>query len=250
MTSRGPLLWTQAELVELVHETPRVASLLFNVPDWPGHLPGQHVDIRLTAEDGYQAERSYSIASPPEERWVALTVERLDDGEVSPYLVGELRVGDKLELRGPIGGHFVWRAGDDRPLLLVAGGSGVVPLMAMLRHRAAASHKTSARLLFSSRAFADIIYREELDRLAAARDGLTIFHTLTRDTPQGWTGFTRRIDAAMIQQVAWPKEQTPAVFVCGPTPFVEAAADLLVGVGYDPLWVKTERFGATGASGG
>jgi ferredoxin-NADP reductase len=250
VTSRGPLLWTQAELVGLVRETPRVASLVFDVPDWPGHVAGQHVDVRLTAEDGYQAERSYSIASPPEERRVALTVERLDDGEVSPYLVGELRVGDKVELRGPIGGHFVWRGGDDRPLLLVAGGSGVVPLMAMLRHRAAASRKTSARLLFSSRTVADIIYREELDRLGAANDGLEVFHTLTRDRPQGWTGFTRRIDDAMIKEVAWPKAPPPAVFVCGPTPFVEAAADLLVGVGYDPLWVKTERFGATGTPGG
>jgi ferredoxin-NADP reductase len=248
----GPYLirWQQAELVELVPETPRVSSLFFNVPDWPGHLAGQHVDIRLTAEDGYEAERSYSIASPPEDRRVALTVERLDDGEVSPYLVGELRVGDRIELRGPIGGHFVWRVGDSRPLLLVAGGSGVVPLMAMLRHRAAADHRTPARLLFSSRTFADIIYREELDRLVAADDGLSVFHTLTRDKPEGWKGYNRRIDAVMVKEVAWPKEQTPAAFVCGPTPFVETAADLLVAAGFDPLWVKTERFGATGTPGG
>lgn len=246
MISRGPLKWEQAELVELVHETPRVASLYFNVPMWPGHLAGQHVDIRLTAEDGYQAERSYSIASPPEDRWVALTVERLDDGEVSPYLVGELKVGDRIELRGPIGGHFVWRAGDDRPLLLVAGGSGMVPLMAMLRHRSLSRHKTPTRLLHSSRTFADIIYREELDKLVAAGDGLSVHHTLTREKPAGWTGYTRRIDSAMVKEVAWPKDQMPAVFVCGPTPFVEAAADLLVGTAYDPLWIKTERFGATG----
>ena len=246
MISRGPLKWVQAELVELVHETSRVASLYFNVPMWPGHLAGQHVDVRLTAEDGYQAERSYSIASPPEDRWIALTVERLDDGEVSPYLVGELKVGDRLELRGPIGGHFVWRAGDDRPLLLVAGGSGVVPLMAMLRHRSLAAHRAPARLLYSSRTFADVIYREELDRLAAANDGLTIHNTLTREKPAGWTGYTRRIDADMVKDVAWPKQQTPAVFVCGPTAFVEAAADLLVAGGYDPMWIKTERFGATG----
>ena len=239
-------MWIQAELVELVHETPRVASLYFNVPMWPGHLAGQHVDIRLTSEDGYQAERSYSIASPPEDRWIALTVERLEDGEVSPYLVGELMVGDRIELRGPIGGHFVWRAGDDRPLLLVAGGSGVVPLMAMLRHRSLTAHKPPARLLLSSRTFGDIIYREELDRLTAANDGLTVNHTLTREKPAGWTGSTRRIDADMVRDVAWPKQQTPAVFVCGPTAFVEAAADLLVGGGYDPIWVKTERFGATG----
>jgi ferredoxin-NADP reductase len=231
-------------------ETPRVSSLFFNVPDWPGHLAGQHVDIRLTADDGYVAERSYSIASPPEARFIELTVERLDDGEVSPYLVGELKVGDKIELRGPIGLHFVWRMGDQRPMLLIAGGSGVVPLMAMLRHRALVMHKPPARLLFSSRTYADVIYREELDKLVAANDGLEVFHTLTRDKPAGWKGFTRRVDAAMIQQVAWPKPQTPAAFVCGPTPFVEATADLLVGAGYDPLWVKTERFGATGTPGG
>ncbi len=236
------------ELVELVHETPRVASLYFNVPMWPGHLAGQHVDIRLTAEDGYQAERSYSIASPPEDRWVALTVERLDDGEVSPYLVGELKMGDKLELRGPIGGYFVWRGGDDRPLLLVAGGSGVVPLMAMLRHRSSMPHKTPTRLLLSSRSFDDIIYREELDRLVAAEDGLYVYHTLTRDQPAGWTGYRRRIDAAMVKDVAWPKDQMPAAYVCGPTPFVEAAANLLVAMDYDPSWIKTERFGATGGS--
>ena len=250
MTSRGPLKWQQAELVELARETPRVSSLFFNVPEWPGHLAGQHVDIRLTAEDGYEAERSYSIASPPEARWVELTVERLDDGEVSPYLVGELKMGDKIELRGPIGGHFVWRAGDERPLLLIGGGSGVVPLMAMLRHRALAPRKAPARLLLSSRTFTAIIYGEELNRLAAAHDGLDVLHTLTRDKPAGWKGYTRRIDADMVKDVAWPKAQTPAVFVCGPTPFVESAADLLVGFGYDPLWVKTERFGATGTPGG
>jgi ferredoxin-NADP reductase len=246
----GRLAWQQGELVELIRETPRVSTLSFNVMDWPGHLPGQHVDVRLTAEDGYEAERSYSIASPPEQRWIGLTVERLDDGEVSPYLVGELRVGDRIELRGPIGGYFVWRAGDDRPLLLVGGGSGVVPLMAMLRHRAAVPQRTPARLLLSSRTFADIIYREELDRLAAANDGLTVFHTLTRDKPAGWQGHTRRVDAEIMREVAWPKAQSPSAFVCGPTPFVESVANLLVGLGYDPTWVKTERFGATGAPGG
>jgi ferredoxin-NADP reductase len=234
------------ELVELVQETPRVASLYLNIPDWPGHLAGQHVDVRLTADDGYQTERSYSIASPPEDRWLALTVERLDDGEVSPYLVGELKVGDKLELRGPIGGYFVWHAGEDQPLLLIAGGSGVVPLMAMLRHRAKAAHKAPARLLFSSRTLADVIYRDELEKLASAGDGLTVFHTLTRDKPAGWSGYTRRIDEAMVQEVAWPKEQMPAVFICGPTSFVEAAASLLVAMGYQPASIKTERFGATG----
>ena len=242
----GRLTWQLGEVAEIARETPRVSSLYLDVPDWAGHLAGQHIDVRLTADDGYQAERSYSIASPPEDDRLEITVERLDDGEVSPYLVGELRVGDELELRGPIGGHFVWQAGEDRPLLLVAGGSGVVPLMAMLRHRARSERKAPARLLYSSRTLADVIYRAELDRLQAANDGLAVHHTLTRDKPAGWTGYTRRIDSAMVKEVAWPREQTPAVFVCGPTSFVEAAADLMVASGYDPLWIKTERFGATG----
>ncbi len=241
--------WQLGTVVELRPETPRVASLYLDVPDWPGHRAGQHVDVRLTADDGYQTERSYSIASAPEDRRLALTVERLEDGEVSPYLVGELRVGDKLELRGPIGGFFVWQATDDqaeRPLLLVAGGSGIVPLMSMLRHRAAASRKPPACLLDSSRTLEDVIYVQELARLAAAGDGLSVHHTLTREKPSGWTGYTRRIDAAMVEDVAWPKDAMPAVFVCGPTSFVEAAAQLLVAMDYDPRWIKTERFGATG----
>jgi ferredoxin-NADP reductase len=238
--------WTLGDVVELVQETPRVASLYLNVPEWPGHLAGQHVDVKLTAEDGYVAERSYSIASPPEDRWLALTVERLDDGEVSPYLVGELKVGDKLQLRGPIGGYFVWRTGQDEPLLLVGGGSGVVPLMAMLRHRAKSSRKGPARLLYSSRTRADVIYRDELERLTAEGDGLSVFHTLTREKPAGWTGYTRRVDESMMKEVAWPKEQMPAIFICGPTSFVEAAASLLVAMGHPPLSIKTERFGATG----
>ena len=204
------------------------------------------MDVRLTAEDGYVAERSYSVASPPDDARVALTVERLDDGEVSPYLVGELRVGDKLELRGPIGGFFVWQSDDRRPLFLVAGGSGVVPLMAMLRHRARARSKTPARLLYSSRTLADVIYRGELDRLADVGDGLELFHTLTREKPAGWKGYTRRVDQAMMQEVAWPQDRMPAVFICGPTTFVEATATLLVSMGYPATTIKTERFGATG----
>jgi ferredoxin-NADP reductase len=239
-------LWTLGVVAELVQETPRVASLVLDVPGWPGHLAGQHVDVRLTADDGYQAERSYSIASAPEDPRLAITVERLEDGEVSPYLVGELRVGDKLELRGPIGGYFVWHASDPRPLLLLAGGSGVVPLMAMLRHRATAMVKAPARLLYSSRTFEDIIYKDELARLAAAGGGLTLSHALTRAQPSGWKGYARRIDRDMLREVAWPKEQSPQAFVCGPTSFVESAATLLVEFGYDPQWIKTERFGATG----
>ncbi|HKC19338.1 MAG TPA: ferredoxin reductase [Candidatus Dormibacteraeota bacterium] len=242
----GRLDWRLGTLAEIVPETPRVSSLFFDVPDWPGHLAGQHVDVRLTADDGYQAERSYSIASPPEDSRLALTVERLDDGEVSPYLVGELRVGDKLELRGPIGGFFVWRGEQPPPLFLVAGGSGVVPLMAMLRHRARAKNKTPARLLFSSRTLADVIYREELDGLVTAGDGLEVFHTLTREKPAGWKGYTRRVDEAMMHEVAWPTVRMPAVFICGPTAFVEASASLLVSMGYPAATIKTERFGATG----
>ena len=240
------MVWQFGTVAELVQETPRVASLLLDVPDWQGHLAGQHVDVRLTADDGYQAERSYSIASAPEEPRLAITVERLDDGEVSPYLVGEVRVGDKIELRGPIGGYFVWRAGDERPLLLVAGGSGIVPLMAMIRHRMANSSKTPTRLLYSSRTQDDVIYKAELDRLASAGDGLAVAHTLTRAQPPGWKGYARRIDRAMLSEVAWPKEQMPSFFICGPTPMVEGVAGLLVDMGYDPVTVKTERFGATG----
>jgi len=223
-----------------------VASLVLEVPEWPGHLAGQHVDVRLTADDGYQTERSYSIASAPEDPRLVITVERLDDGEVSPYLVGEVRTGDKVELRGPIGGYFVWKGGDERPVLLVAGGSGIVPLMAMIRHRAADHLQTPTRLLYSSRSQDDVIYREELDRLASAGDGLTVAHTLTRMQPPGWQGYARRIDRAMIAEVAWPKEQMPIVYVCGPTPMVESVATLLVDMGYDPASVKTERFGPTG----
>jgi len=239
-------LWQLGVVAELIQETPRVASLVLQVPEWTGHLAGQHVDLRLTADDGYQAERSYSIASPPEDPRLAITVERLDDGEVSPYLVGEVKVGDKIELRGPIGGYFVWQAGEARPLLLLAGGSGVVPLMSMLRHRASARVKAPTRLLYSSRTVEDIIYKEELDRLGASGDGLAVAHTLTRAQPNGWMGYARRIDREMLGEVAWLKEQAPLAFICGPTSFVESAATLLVESGYDPLSIKTERFGATG----
>jgi ferredoxin-NADP reductase len=242
----GRLNWKLGDITELVQETPRVGTLRLQVPEWPGHLAGQHVDVRLTAEDGYQAQRSYSIASPPEDSRLAITVERLEDGEVSPYLVGELKVGDKLELRGPIGGYFVWRPDDARPLLLIAGGSGIVPLMAMIRHRALVKYMAPTTLLYSSRTLEDVIYRAELDRLAAAGDGLRVAQALTRAQPAGWKGYARRIDREMVRDVAWPKEQAPLVFVCGPTSFVETAAGLLVDSDYDPSWIKTERFGATG----
>jgi ferredoxin-NADP reductase len=242
----GRLSWRLARVAEIRPETPRVASLALDVPGWAGHLAGQHVDVRLTAEDGYQAERSYSIASAPDGQRVELTVERLDDGEVSPYLADELREGDQFELRGPIGLYFVWRPELSVPLLLVAGGSGVVPLMAMLRHRATSGSRVPARLLFSSRTLEDVIYREELEQLAAAGDGLTVTHTLTRVQPPGWPSYDRRIDAAMLKEVGWPPEARPLVYVCGPTRLVEAVADDLVALGHDPLRVKTARFGPKG----
>ncbi len=245
----GRLNWQLGEVVARKDETARAASLTFAVSNWPGHLAGQHVDVRLTAEDGYKAERSYSIASPPEERMVLrLTIERLDDGEVSPYLVDELREGDQIELRGPIGGYFVWDVSMGGPLLLVAGGSGIVPLMAMIRHRKAVGSTIATRLLYSSRSYEDVIYRDELDQLARSEAGLEVIHTLTRSQPPGWTGYRRRIDNSLLQDVAWPSEQHPLAFICGPTQMVEPVAAGLLPLGYDPARVKTERFGPTGDS--
>jgi ferredoxin-NADP reductase len=242
----GRLSWRLATVVEVRPETARVATLALEVPGWEGHLPGQHVDVRLTAEDGYRAERAYSIASAPDGRRVELAVERLEDGEVSPYLVGEVRAGDQLELRGPLGGYFVWRPELGGPLLLVAGGSGVVPLMAMLRHRAASGSRVPARLLCSWRTLEDVIFAQELERLAAAGDGLTVTHTLTRAQPPGWAGYARRIDLMMLEEVGWPPGERPLAFVCGPTRLVEAVAGDLVALGHDPARVRTERFGPTG----
>jgi ferredoxin-NADP reductase len=238
----GRLSWSLATVRSVIAETARTRTLELDVPGWPGHRAGQHVDVRLTAEDGYRAERGYSIASAPDEP-VAITVERLDDGEVSPYLTEELRPGDALELRGPIGDYFVWGPEDGGPLLLVAGGSGIVPLRAMLRHRQRAGSEVPVRLLYSSRTLADVIYREELDRAA---DGVEVVHTLTRAQPPGWTGRTGRIDAALLGELAWPPGSGALAFVCGPTGFVETVAGGLVGLGYPPERVKTERFGATG----
>ena len=222
-----------------VEETSRVRTLLLEANGWPGHRAGQHLDVRLTAPDGYQAERSYSISSAPGEP-LAITVERLEDGEVSPYLVDVAREGDEFEVRGPIGGYFVWED-DGRPVLLVGGGSGVAPLMSMIR---SSSGSTPIRLLYSSRTLEDVIYRKELD--SRAGDNLEVFQTLTREKPPGWTGYTRRIDTEMLREVAWPAADQPHVFVCGSTRFVDAAADGLVALGYEPLSIRTERFGATG----
>jgi ferredoxin-NADP reductase len=243
---RGRLAWRIGEVVETRPETQRARSLFLEVPGWEGHKAGQHVDVRLTAEDGYQAQRSYSIASAPEDGRLEIVVERLDDGEVSPYLTDELRVGDRLELRGPIGGWFTWEARKGGPLLLVAGGSGIAPLMAMIRHRASSGSDASCRLLYSSRSREETIYADELDRLAAEDGALEVTHTLTRSQPPGWTGYSRRIDREMLEEIAPSPEGRPLVFVCGPTPLVETAATALVEIGHDPAQVKTERFGPTG----
>ena len=236
----GRLSWQVAEVIDVVEETPRVKTIRFEIPGWAGHRAGQHVDVRLTAEDGYQAQRSYSIAWPPDGTRVELTVERLEDGEVSPYLTDELRPGDQIELRGPVGGYFVWEPLQGGPLLLVAGGSGVAPLMAMIRLRAAVGSDADTRLLFSSRSWEDVIYRDELERLEGG--GLRVVHTLTRSPPAGWTGYARRVDA----EIGPGPTERPRVYVCGPTLFVEAVAQALVQLGHEPHMVKTERFGPTG----
>jgi ferredoxin-NADP reductase len=245
-TVRRKLVWRLGEIASVAWETPRAKSLFLEVPGWEEHKAGQHVDVRLTAEDGYQAQRSYSIASAPEDGRIELLVERLEDGEVSPYLTDELRISDRLELRGPIGGWFIWEAKNSGPLLLVAGGSGIVPLMAMIRHRAAAKSDAPTRLLYSSRSYEEIIYREDLDRLAAEDGRLEVSHALTRSQPPGWAGYARRIDEEMLDEVAWTPEERLLAFVCGPTPLVEAVATALVGLGHEPSRVKTERFGPTG----
>jgi ferredoxin-NADP reductase len=241
----GRLIWQLATVRELIDETARAKSIVLELPGWPGHRAGQHVDVRLTAEDGYQAQRSYSIGSAPDDGHLLLTVERLEDGEVSPYLVDELRAGDQLELRGPIGGYFVWERSLGGPLLLVAGGSGVVSLRSMLRQHGASGSDVPVRLLYSARALADILYRDELARLGAG-DGVDIRFTLTRVAPDGWRGFQGRIDAEMLELAGWPPEDQPLVYICGPSGFVETAASSFVTLGHEPGRIRTERFGPTG----
>jgi ferredoxin-NADP reductase len=236
---RGRLSWQVATVVAVTEETDSVRTVALDLPDWPRHRAGQHLDVRLTAEDGYSAERSYSIASADGEP-VAITVERLDDGEVSPYLTRELRPGDQMEVRGPIGNWFTWGPHDGGPLLLIAGGSGIVPLRAILRHRQRTGSSVPVRLLYSSRSLADVIYRRELDRYSGDAE---VRYTLTRSQPRGWGGFSGRVDDAMLARVAWPASQGPLAFICGPTPFVEAVAELLVARHYASRRVKTERFG-------
>ena len=241
---RGRLTWQVAKVASVLPETPSVRTIVLEVPDWAGHRAGQHVDIRLTAEDGYSAERSYSIASAPGEP-LSITVERLEDGEVSPYLTEELRPDDEIEIRGPIGGYFVWDGGDDRPLLLLAGGSGIVPLRSIMRYRAHAGNKVRVRVLYSSRSWTDLIYRDELD--SYRQNGTAeILYTLTRHQPSGWAGHSGRIDATWLAEQAWPAHESPVAYVCGPTSFVESVAETLVSLSYPAAAIKTERFGASG----
>jgi ferredoxin-NADP reductase len=241
------LPWRVATVLAAKRESARAKAILLDVPGWPGHLAGQHLDLRLTAEDGYQAQRSYSISSASNETArLEITVERVDDGEVSPFLLDELRAGDRLELRGPIGGYFTWMPGDGGPLLLVGGGSGVAPLMAILRARSGAGDPTPVRLLYSARTVDELLYRAELDALAEVDSGFELITTLTRGAPEGWTGEQGRIGKEMLAARGFPPEDRPRIFVCGPTPFVEAVADALVALGQDGRRIKTERFGPTG----
>ncbi|MFH5823875.1 ferredoxin reductase [Georgenia sp. AZ-5] len=243
---RRRLTWQRAEVAAVTRESARAFRLSIRPPEWPGHLPGQHLDVRLTAVDGYTAQRSYSIASPPERPGVDLVVERLEDGEVSPYLTDVLRPGDPLAVRGPIGGYFVWpydgvATAAAAPVQLVAGGSGVVPFLAMLGHHRATGSAVEVRLLYSARTLEDVIGRAELDASGAA-----VSLTLTRAAPAGWTGLTGRVDRAMLGARTIAPARGPRVLVCGPTAFVEAVAGELVAMGHDPGRVRTERFGATG----
>jgi ferredoxin-NADP reductase len=245
VVGRTPISWREATVREIVDETSHARTIALDAPGWPGHRAGQHVDLRLTAEDGYQAQRSYSIASAPENDLLELTIELVENGEVSPYLFEELQVGDLLELRGPIGGHFTWMVADGGPLLLVGGGSGLVPLMAMLRHRAVHASTVEAHVLASARSEPDALYRREIEALMP-QEGLHVDWTYTRRAPAGWKGFARRVDADMLAAVGPGPGAAARVFVCGPTPFVENAATLLVETGYDQASIHAERFGPTG----
>ncbi|CAN5368260.1 ferredoxin reductase [soil metagenome] len=240
------LNWRLAEVVEAITQTPRAKSLILNVPDWHGHRPGQHVDVRLTAEDGYQAQRSYSIGNAFEGERIEIAVEEIEDGEVSPYLVEELRAGDQLELRGPIGGYFTWTIDQGGPVALIAGGSGIVPLMAMIRHRINEGSNVPMRLLYSARSAIDLFYREELKALVTHDPQLEIVYTLTRNQPPDWTGYRRRVDAEMLAEIVWPAGEQPLIYVCGPTNLVESVATTLVEQGHDSSRVRTERFGPSG----
>ena len=242
----GRLSWQTATVAQLIDETPTTRSILLELPGWSGHRAGQHVDVRLTAEDGYQAQRSYSLASAPEDQQLALTVQRLEDGEVSPYLVDVLEPGDPLELRGPIGGYFLWEAGLGGPLLLIAGGSGIVPLRAIARHKKKIGSDVPTRLLCSSRSPEDLIYRSEVEGWAAGGE-VELRLALTRAWPEGFDGHRGRVDAALLEAFAWSPQERPLTYVCGPSGFVEAVANALVELGHEPGRIRTERFGPTGS---
>ena len=244
----GLLSWLAGQLAGIRDETATARTLVLDVPGWPGHLPGQHVDVRLTAADGYSTERSYSIASAPDGTRLELTVQRLDDGEVSPYLSEVLSVGDPLELRGPIGGYFVWRAWPSPPVLLIGGGSGVVPLMAMARTRIAVGSAAPMRLLYSTRSPATLLYAAELQRIADLQAGLDVSVVYTRSAPQDWPGQTGRLDAGRLRMLAGPLAAGEQCFVCGPTGFVETIANLLIDQGTEPAQIRTERFGPSGGT--
>ena len=239
--------WQIGRVQAIVAETSRVKSILLRTSHWSGHWPGQHVDIRLTAEDGYQAERSYSIASPPEQQLLTLTVERVEGGEVSSYLLDELKVGDTLEFRGPIGRHFVWSQTCGEPICLVAGGTGITPLMAMLRHRDRSHSHIPASLIYSARSLAEVVYRDELDTMARRDRNLRMVYAITREHPGDWNGHRGRINEALLAENSFTHEQKPTFFICGPAGFVESISSMLVNLGFDPLTIKTERFGPTGA---
>lgn len=238
--------WLPARLVERRVETPTAQTLVLEVPGWPAHLPGQHVDIRLTAPDGYQAARSYSLAAPADGDRIELTVQRVPDGEVSPFLIETYREGDPVEVRGPVGGWFIWRPAQTDPVLLVAGGSGVVPLMAMVRARRAAGSRAPFRLIYSVRTPTDVFYADELRRRVRDDAGLDVAFVYTREAPEGWQGEPHRLNLADVNTHGWPPDLEPLVYVCGPTGFVETVSDLLVGLGHPARRVRTERFGPTG----
>jgi len=243
VASARRLDWQFAYVGGILVETYRVKSLLLELAQPLGHLPGQHVDVRLTADDGYQAQRSYSISSAPEDELLSLTVERVADGEVSPYLHDELRVGDRLQLRGPIGGHFVWTSATNDPLFVIAGGAGITPFMAMLRHRAKAARRAPVLLIYSARSLKDVIYHDELDAMARGDDDLRVIYALTRQQPEGWQGHRGRVDKTLLAATCLPASQPPAIYVCGPSSFVESVSGSLVELGFDALLIKTERFG-------
>jgi ferredoxin-NADP reductase len=242
----GRLTWQVGTIAEIRAETPTATTLVLNVPEWMTHLAGQHVDVRLTAPDGYSTQRSYSIASAPDEGMIEITIQRVPDGEVSSYLVGIAQIGDEIELRGPIGGYFAWEPTNPAPVLLVGGGSGIVPLMAMIRTRGGLNSRTPFRLIYSVRTPTDAIYADELRRRVRDDQGLDVAYAYTRQVPDGWPGTVGRIDAARLVHDGFPGSLDPAVFVCGPTPFVEAVANVLVDQGHAPGNVRTERFGPTG----